>query len=224
VSYFIPFHLYLSLKGQAKIFYVFYRQSRETSMFLQSNGSVNRSHYFRILVLAGIDVLLTLPLGIVTTTTQLLTQIRGASPGFPFRFYYGWTKVHANWNPTGFSYSSIVDAGAWSAFRLYLELWPSCVLAIAIFCLFGLTTEARAAYWNVFCTVAKHFGWMSPVPKLDNLDEIEFGARQLTVTERCVAQSVPPDLQAHRVYLSSPVSFVVAMVGGLDEEEAHELN
>jgi hypothetical protein len=174
------------LMGQAKIIYVFYQHSRETSEFLESNGSVNRRHYFRILGLACIDILLTLPLGIINLTAFLLEAIRNSPPGTPFRFYYGWDFVHSNWAPYAVSYSALVSAGFWTVFNFYLENWTSPVLSIAIFSLFGLTSEARATYWRGYCTVVKIFSWTPPVPKNEDLGETEFGARQLSMAEWCV--------------------------------------
>jgi hypothetical protein len=153
---------------------------------LQSNGSIDRPHYFRILTLACIDVLLTLPFGVISTTIDLLSQIRNPDPGMPFRFYYGWAIVHSNWRPAALPYPEFVGdgLGTWQILEFYFSRCTSPILAIAIFSLFGLTSDARAAYWHGFCTVAKSFGWTPPAPRHDDLGEIEFGARQLTVTER----------------------------------------
>jgi hypothetical protein len=153
---------------------------------LQSNGSVNRPQYFRILALACIDILLTLPLGVINATAGILGEIRESLTGIPFRFFHGWAFVHSDWGPVAFTYAELFPGGPWAYFSVYVEFWASPVLAIAIFALFGLTSEACATYWRGFCTVAKHFGWTPPLAKHENLGEIQFGARQLTVTEQCV--------------------------------------
>ena len=60
----------LNLRGLislARVARIFYRQNRDVNDFLRSNSSVSRINYFRLLALASIDTLLTLPLGIVTT-------------------------------------------------------------------------------------------------------------------------------------------------------------
>jgi hypothetical protein len=206
--------------SEAKIVRVFYQHSRETNEFLQSNGSVNRRHYFRILALACIDILLTLPLGVINATSQILTDLHNPLLGYGFQFYYGWAVVHSDWGPVAFSYSSQVNTGFWNCFGLYFQLWTLPVLAITIFVLFGLTSEARVTYWRVFCTAAKLFGWTSPAPKHADLGEIEFGARQLTMTERYVAtpRSLMPEPLAHLISFRLRPSFVLSVVGGLDDE------
>ena len=78
---------------------MFYRQSRDINRFLQSNNSVSRNSYMRILALASIDVLITLPVGIaniVLQVTQTLSQV-------PMPLYFGWTFDHTDWEPVGYS-------------------------------------------------------------------------------------------------------------------------
>jgi hypothetical protein len=183
---FILVALYLAHIYQAKIVFVFYRHSHDTNEFLQTNGSISQRRYFRVLALACIDILLTLPLGIITTASEILEDIRSpqALPGFPFRSSSSWTTAHSNHDPIAFSYAMWTSTGILSRFELYFQFWISPVLAIAIFALFGFTSEARSAYWRAFCTVAKLIGWTPPIPGDEELGEIEFGARQLTMTER----------------------------------------
>jgi hypothetical protein len=197
VSYSTFGALYLILMSLARIIYVFYRHNRDTNKFLQSNGSINRRHYLRILALACIDILLTLPLGIITITIFLLNNTRSLIPGFTFRFYYGWEFVHSNWSPVALPYSAQLGAGFWTSVKFYLGFWTSPILAIAIFSLFGLTSEACATYWRGFCSVAKLFGWTPPAPKHADLGEIEFGARQLSMIDQCVLRPLTSYLPAY---------------------------
>jgi hypothetical protein len=183
---------------------------------------VNRHHYLRVLALACIDILLTLPLGVITVTTQLLSQIRNPALGFSFRFYYGWSFVHSNWGPAAYPYSSLVGSGFWNSFEVYFEFWAPPILAIAIFGLFGLTSEACATYWHFFCTVANLFGWKPPAPKDEDLGEIEFGARQFNTTEQYVAQLLAADFLAYQFCLRSHPSFFLPVVGGSDVEDGYE--
>ncbi|VDB95521.1 unnamed protein product [Peniophora sp. CBMAI 1063] len=134
----------------------FYRHSREIDNFLQSNSSVSRTNYFRILALASIDILLTLPIGIATIVLTV-KAILLTTTSFPF--YSGWTYDHTEWQPVAFSYANIVSGGTFSVAQLYFAQWTSPILAFAIFGLFGVTSEARASYWRVICTVCLWFGW-----------------------------------------------------------------
>jgi hypothetical protein len=139
---------YSQIKPKLSTF--FYRHSRETNEFFQSNGSINRPGYFRILALACIDILLTLPLGVISATIDLLSEIHEASPGSPFQFYSGWANVHSDGDPVAFSYEEIVGDGVWEVLYFFFINWTSPILAIAVFALFGCTSEARVTYWRVF--------------------------------------------------------------------------
>ncbi|VDC00337.1 unnamed protein product [Peniophora sp. CBMAI 1063] len=76
-----------------------------------------------------------------------------------------------------FSWS--VTIPLWSIL-LYLSQWASPVLAFAIFALFGVTKEARAAYWRVFDIAGGWLGYKrSPRERgaRSTLGTIEFGER-----------------------------------------------
>jgi hypothetical protein len=193
---------------------------------LQSNGSVSRRLYFRILALACVDILLTLPLGVINATSQILNEVRFfSSDEGSFRLYYGWDTIHSDWGPIAVPYSEQVG---WfmGRFVLYLEFWTSPILAIVIFAFFGLTAEARATYWRGFCFVAKIFGWTPPALKggSKDLGSIEFGPRQLTATERCAPWSSAQIFPAHRSRFRSRQSAAVSVVGGPDVERGYEFH
>lgn len=161
----------------ARVAWAFYRQSRDINRFLKSNNSVSRTNYFRILALASIDLLLTLPIGIVIVTLNA-TQGEFLN-GLPF--YYGWTGAHRDSRVAGvFHYADLVSQGTSTLAQIYFTQWTSPVLAFAIFALFGITSEARASYWRTVCTIGGWFGWKltprarrAPSP----LGDIEFGER-----------------------------------------------
>ncbi|VDB92186.1 unnamed protein product [Peniophora sp. CBMAI 1063] len=155
---------------------VFYRHNREINQFLQSNNPVSRTNYFRILALACIDILLTLPMGIVTIVLLVKNDLSFGR----FPFYYGWTPDHTDWQPVNYSYADITSGGPFDVAYFHFTNWTSPVLAFAIFGLFGVTLEARASYWRVICTVCGWFGWQ-PTPRAHRarspLGDIEFGGR-----------------------------------------------
>ncbi|VDB95786.1 unnamed protein product [Peniophora sp. CBMAI 1063] len=138
---------------------IFYRHNREINQFLRSNDSVTRNNYFRILALASIDILLTLPMGIVTIVLSV--------------------KDFAS-SPEGVTYAELVLFGPFTVAQIYFASWTSPVLAFAIFGLFGVTSEACALYWRVIYTVGGWFGWR-PIPRTRRarspLGDIEFGER-----------------------------------------------
>ena len=155
----------------------FLRQRKDVNDFLQSNGSVSRTNYFRVLALASIDILLTLPFGIATIILAVSDALSLPS-GLPF--YLGWTWDHTEWGPVGFSYAEIVALGKSNVPRFYFNQWTSPILAFAIFGLFGVTAEARASYWRMIYTVS---GWFGFKPKVrgsgprTSLGDIQFNER-----------------------------------------------
>ncbi|KZV66104.1 fungal pheromone STE3G-protein-coupled receptor [Peniophora sp. CONT] len=157
-----------------KVVLLFHRQRRDINRFLHSNGSVSRHSYFRILALASIDILLTLPIGIVIL---VLVVQAGTTPGGGLTFYPGSVGLHSNWSPTGFLYSDLLEEGTFAIAELYLSTWTSPFLAFVIFGLFGLTAEARASYWQIVNAAGAKFGWTPRTHRYNRstLGTIEFG-------------------------------------------------
>ncbi|KZV63980.1 fungal pheromone STE3G-protein-coupled receptor [Peniophora sp. CONT] len=143
-----------------KVIRILYRQSREINHYLRSNSSVSRTNYIRILALASIDVIITLPLGVAA----IILNVRQSLSLGPIPFYSGWTYNHADWDPETLSYAEIVAQGPSVVAQVYFNLWLSPILSFVIFGLFGVTAEARASYWEVICTVGEWFGW-KPIPR-----------------------------------------------------------
>ncbi|KZV68525.1 STE3-domain-containing protein [Peniophora sp. CONT] len=159
-----------------KVIRTFYRQSRDVHSFLNSNTSVSRTNYLRILALASVDVLLTLPVGIANIILSVTTAVaQGELP-----FYWGWNLLHTDWEPVGVLYVEIKSFGTATLAQFYFNNWTSPVLAFVIFGLFGITSEARASYWRIICTIGGWVGW-KPTARTrkgqQSLGEIEFGAR-----------------------------------------------
>ncbi|VDC02196.1 unnamed protein product [Peniophora sp. CBMAI 1063] len=152
---------------------IFYRQNRDINRFLHSNHSVSRTNYLRILALAHIDILFTLPIGIanIVLSVRWFSSLYGSLP-----FYFGWTQDHSDWEPVSIPYTVLVAAGPSGAAEYYVIQWLSPVLAFAIFGLFGLTSEARASYWSIICVIGTLFG-LGPMQRREDppLRDMEFG-------------------------------------------------
>lgn len=169
---------------------IFYRQSQDSDHYLQSNMSVTRTNYFRILALASIDILVTLPLGIVSVTLYVTNSLSNHHPPF----YGGWTADHSHWEPVVITYAETLAGGTSSVAQFYFSQWASTILAFAIFALFGVTSEARASYWKAICTIGSWFGW-KPAPRVRRarspLGDMEFGKRpeDASLSLECVIPS-----------------------------------
>ncbi|VDC05053.1 unnamed protein product [Peniophora sp. CBMAI 1063] len=207
---------------------IFYRQSRDMDLFNHSNdSSVSRTIYYRILALASVDILLTLPIGVVSIALNTAISLSSG----PVPFYPGWTYDHTDWEPVAFTYADLLAQGTSTMAQNYFIQWTSPVLAFVVFGLFGVTAEARASYWRIVCAVGGWFGW-KPTPRRrtrSTLGEIEFGERlpqdvTLSVLGSMSLPSSKPDLGWKP---SSPSSSLYRVAGaqepnvGANEAETH---
>ncbi|KZV69432.1 STE3-domain-containing protein [Peniophora sp. CONT] len=163
-----------------KVALAFYRHSKDVNTFLRHNNSVSHPNYLRTLAIASIDILLTLPIGLVSLGFEL--QSSGAlRMGLPF--YSGWNVVHSHWTPKAFTYAErVTSRGTYDEIGFYWSLWSTPAEAFAIFGLFGLTAEARTSYWRIICAIGRWFGWKPSLRASDtelgaNEGVIEFGER-----------------------------------------------
>lgn len=125
-----------------------------------------------------IDIVVTLPVGILSLVQDIKLSIEGYGS---LPFYQGWDWVHSSWGPVSFPAADI-QASPWNRFNLYFGPWSSVILALAIFALLGLTTDACAMYWQAFCAVGQLFGWTPPVREDPRaIETIEFGGREINL-------------------------------------------
>ena len=134
--------------------YVYYRQRKDIESILGDEPPISRTNYVRILALASIDLLLTLPLGVATLVLKLVVWLRV----YPLPFYSGWKSLHAEWEPIRYPYKQNEAYGKVALVELYVAMWTPPTLALAVFALFGLSAEARASYWRIACTIRSWFG------------------------------------------------------------------
>ncbi|KZV68488.1 hypothetical protein PENSPDRAFT_511578 [Peniophora sp. CONT] len=164
-----------------KVVRMLYRQRRDIHSFLNSNTSVSRTNYLRILALASVDILLTLPLGIVNITLHIISSLSQR----PIPFYGDWTSIHTDWEPVSFTYAELKAVGTVNLAQGYFNPWASTVLAFTIFGLLGLTSAARASCWRIICTLGGWVGWKPSSRKRNGREspgEIEFGPRPLDMS------------------------------------------
>ncbi|VDC00506.1 unnamed protein product [Peniophora sp. CBMAI 1063] len=137
----------------------FYLHRRDISQFVHTNVSTDRTSYVRILALASLDVILTLPFGVVTIVLGVIAGVRNSAYN-NYPLYTGWATVHNNWEPVSWSYAYWKsEAGPFNIAHAYFSYWTSPILAFAIFGLFGLTTEARASYSAITLPIWRALLW-----------------------------------------------------------------
>ncbi|KAJ7438407.1 pheromone A receptor-domain-containing protein [Mycena galericulata] len=150
-----------------------YIQRQSTNDFLQSNGSMSRTSYLRILALGCLDIVITLPISIINLVSFFATLSRPSS----LPAYVGWEANHANFSASGVPYADLTDT-PWDTFTTYFDYGQYAVLAFAIFALFGMTSSARSAYWSRISLVGKLIGRKPSMRQRQSfkLDSITFAA------------------------------------------------
>ena len=149
----------------------YFKHNRELDATLASNTTMNRSGFLKLLALGLFDILLTLPLSIVSLVQDIL---QGGITGF----WPGWKAVHASFStiPTVTS-EEWESAGFWTVFTIRLDQWINPIFAVAFFLLFGITEQKRTWYRSVFWKIIRPFG-LKPRVNLETSD-IVFGSGRM---------------------------------------------
>lgn len=131
-----------------------------------SNSIISGTVYLRVMILACVDAVLTLPISLKEFAFSL------APP--PTIFYSGWSEVHAN-----FSSIPIFPASEWNTdvsktIDVVKNLWSNPFVALIFFVVFGMSREARTTYRRLFWMTMESFGLKEP-PSIDPvLSDIRF--------------------------------------------------
>ncbi len=137
----------------------FFRRRAEFAVLIssQSNSSMNTSRYLRLMILALVNMLFALPLGIYV--------IYIGSKGVRLAPWVSWADTHF-----GFSRVDKVPALIWRgdySYEIAVELtrWLSVFCAFLFFALFGFANEAKKQYRLAFWKVAGWFGFKPAPPQ-----------------------------------------------------------
>ncbi|GLB44322.1 putative pheromone receptor [Lyophyllum shimeji] len=128
----------------------FLKSRRQFKQLLSGSKNLSTGRYTRLMMLAGIDTALTVPLGIFAIYEN--TSVAGVSP------WKGWADTH--W---GFSRVEQIPALIWRArpdleTSLELTRFFTILCAFIFFAFFGFADEARKNYRSAVTSVAKRVG------------------------------------------------------------------
>ncbi|KAI0033859.1 GPCR fungal pheromone mating factor [Vararia minispora EC-137] len=116
------------------ILWTFYRHAREADHALSSHPSLSRPAYNRILALGFIDILIMLPIGIVSLIPNFPLP---AAYGFPFVFYPGWAPIHADWAPVAVTVAELNLRSFWASWDMNFSRWANAAQGLFVFAVFG---------------------------------------------------------------------------------------
>lgn len=121
----------------ARTILVLCQHKRNIQRLFGSQSIISRSVYLRILSF-GFILLMFCAVAVVNFFP------------LPHEFYPGWSAVHKDWDPVSVTAEEWRTQGAFIFFTIVWYGWYNVFLAVVIFGLFGLTSDARAAYVRVY--------------------------------------------------------------------------
>ncbi|RPD60895.1 STE3-domain-containing protein [Lentinus tigrinus ALCF2SS1-6] len=128
----------------------FFQRRRQFNELMASNNNLTFNRYFRLMGLASIEILFTIPL----TIYNIVENLRVA----PIYEYRGLADLHYK-----FSRVNSMSAIAWRSSPelikvMNFRVWAPIGCALLFFCFFGLAEEARKHYKLALSSVAKRVG------------------------------------------------------------------
>jgi len=135
--------------GCLNIYHFWMKRRTIKTLMGSTRGSVSSSRYLRLLMLSGIDILVTIPL----SAWSLSSWIPFAFPWLSFAaIHEGWSRVDGF--PTSLLFHKTIVSNE-------LIRWIGVLYALIFFLFFGFADEARRHYSSAFETVAKKVGYQS---------------------------------------------------------------
>lgn len=133
---------------------------------VQDGPRVSREHDIRLFILGCIDLLLSLPVGLLI----IIVDVEGALEAGTFSFYPGWNEMHAHWQPRAVAYGDLPVMGWPGLVDFYFSKSSSFVLGFSLFALFGFTEQACAVYAEAYWGTLGLFGRKRSMQSLPALD------------------------------------------------------
>jgi hypothetical protein len=127
-------------------------------IIVADDSGFDRTRHMRVLAIACLDVVLSLPVGLVSVILAL-----AASPLLVF--WPGWAPVHDGWEPV-LTPALEWRNNTWVQFHVLWNEWVNVMLGLAIVALFGTADEARHAYWAAGHAVG---GWIKLLQRRDGM-------------------------------------------------------
>ena len=142
VVFFTYILFYLSRQFLALTLRAFWKRRIQFAELIATNSSLNISRYIRLVLLALVNMIMTVPLGVFTIYLN--------SHGNQIAPWISWDNVHF-----GFSRVDLVPTIIWRSsptINVSVELtrWLFPVSAFVFFALFGFASEAQKQYYSLF--------------------------------------------------------------------------
>ncbi|EAU87370.1 pheromone receptor [Coprinopsis cinerea okayama7 len=180
----------------------FWVRRAQFSQLLASTSAMSPSRYIRLMLLAVIDMMCTVPLGV--------WSIYQGNKGVGLAPWISWEETHYNW------YKVLqIPALFWRSdpsFVAAVEMtrWLPVFCAFLFFVLFGFASEARRRYVAAFWFCAKPFG-LKPAEKNKSSTTLPSWAKPLKMGTSAATLVSPPAYSQHGPLASSKKSLFSPM-------------
>ncbi|KAF9649298.1 fungal pheromone STE3G-protein-coupled receptor [Thelephora ganbajun] len=126
----------------------FLQRQAQFSQFMSSNSSLTMSRYFRLMALAGVELLCTTPLSVFLMVLNLTAQ--------PLDPWVSWQDTHYNFSRVRLVPAVFWTMNRWLVVGIQVNRWSGPFCAFIFFAFFGFAAEARKNYRN---TISKVFAF-----------------------------------------------------------------
>ncbi|KAJ3862129.1 pheromone receptor [Lentinula novae-zelandiae] len=120
----------------------FYIRRIQFTQIVSANSSISPSRYLRLMLLALIDIMCTIPVGIYIIFIGL--------DGVPLAPWISWNDTHFDFNRVVLIPSAVWRSNASNYTAVQINRWLPIVCAFIFFALFGFAEEAMKNYRRVF--------------------------------------------------------------------------
>ena len=120
----------------------FLQRQAQFSQFMSSNSSLTMSRYFRLMALAGVELLCTTPLSVFLMALNATAQ--------PLDPWISWNDTHYNFSRVRLIPAVVWNMNRWLALGIQFNRWSGPFCAFIFFAFFGFAAEARKNYRNAF--------------------------------------------------------------------------
>ena len=123
----------------------FLQRQAQFSKFISSNSSLTMSRYFRLMALAGVELLFTTPLSVFLMVLNATAQ--------PLDPWVSWDDTHSNFGRVRLIPAVVWSMNRWLAVGIQVNRWSGPFCAFLFFSFFGFAAEARKNYRTAFSKV-----------------------------------------------------------------------
>ncbi|EMD35184.1 STE3-like pheromone receptor B mating type [Gelatoporia subvermispora B] len=127
----------------------FYKRRKQCAEFIRTNSNLTFNRYLRLMILASVEIICTIPLGAYTI------WVNASQPLYKWR---GLADIHFDFSRVGQYPAIIWQASPITVSSFNFNNWIIVACALLFFALFGVAEEARKHYRMAASSVAKRVG------------------------------------------------------------------